>query len=196
MKTAHLDKQISQFNEQLKKEVKIPELNSFTLSTTIVAEIQLSKILITEELSKNSKVDLSKRYEELIAFQGMMEYLNSSKPNPYLSRSQIITQNYISFVYLKDSIIETLKKNAENGSVLKKCCKFLLDNPIRAFRNSIAHGNWQYKDDFSGIEFWARKGSEPDEEMSYFFVSQGNLNFWQSLSRLLAYSLFIALDYD
>jgi hypothetical protein len=63
-------------------------------------------------------------------------------------------------------------------SETKKCCKYLTINPIRAFRNAIAHANWNYKIDYSGLEFWARKGSDPNEPLSHFDVFMDELDFW------------------
>jgi hypothetical protein len=69
-----------------------------------------------------------------------------------------------------------------------------LDNPIRAFRNAIAHGNWKYLSDFSGIEFWSQKGSDINEPYVKFEVLQEDLNFWQALARCTAYSSYLALE--
>ncbi|MFP3366455.1 hypothetical protein R0J93_22705, partial [Pseudoalteromonas sp. SIMBA_148] len=92
------------------------------------------------------------------------------------------------FVYLKDSLFETLKKNAEHGSTLKKCTNFLLNDNVRAFRNAIAHGNWKYSKEFSGLEFWAHKGSKTDKQMTKFKVSQDEMDFWQALARCIGYT--------
>jgi hypothetical protein len=75
-------------------------------------------------------------------------------------------------------------------STTRRCCRFLTDNPIRAFRNALAHANWRYKDDFSGLHFWARKGSDPNEPLSEFEVSQLELGFWQALARCISYVAF------
>jgi hypothetical protein len=72
----------------------------------------------------------------------------------------------------------------------RKCCRFLTDNPIRAFRNALAHANWRYNEDFSGLRFWARKGSDPSEALREFEVSQLELGFWQALARCVAYVAF------
>ena len=81
----------------------------------------------------------------------------------------------------------------EIGSITKKCTKFLLNNPVRAFRNSIAHGNWKYLNDFSGLEYWAHKDSKLNEPMTRFEVSRSELNFWQMLSRTVAYTSYLTL---
>jgi hypothetical protein len=71
--------------------------------------------------------------------------------------------------------------------VTKRCCKFLTDNPVRAFRNAVAHAKWQYKPDFSGLTFWSRKGGDASEPLTRFEVSQHDLGFWQALARCVAY---------
>jgi hypothetical protein len=113
--------------------------------------------------------------------------------NPNIVRARVVTQNYICFVYLGESCFNILKKNLPGGSPTRKACQFLTDNPIRAFRNAIAHANWKYKEDYSGIEFWARKGSESNEPMVKREVSQTTLNFWQALARTIAYVTFTCL---
>ncbi|MDA8351432.1 MAG: hypothetical protein M0038_22030, partial [Pseudomonadota bacterium] len=80
-----------------------------------------------------------------------------------------------------------------HSSVTRKCARFLTNNPVRAFRNAVAHGNWRYRDDFTGLVFWARKGSDPSEDLHQFEVGQHELNFWQALSRGVAYSAYLHL---
>ena len=95
---------------------------------------------------------------------------------------------------MKDTLFELLKKNVPKDSITWKCCNYLLNNPIRAFRNSIAHGNWKYNYDFSGLEFWAYKGDPNDGPMNKWEVSQKDYSFWQTLSRLVAYVACLSLE--
>ncbi len=90
--------------------------------------------------------------------------------------------------------LEVLRKNSDPGTVTKRCSKYLLDNPIRAFRNAIAHGNWMYLDDYSGLQFWAHQDGKPDEPMKRYEVSDHELKFWQMLSRATAYTAYLTLD--
>jgi hypothetical protein len=83
---------------------------------------------------------------------------------------------------------------AKPGSVTRRCCEYLTDNPIRAFRNAIAHSNWTYAPGFSGLVYWARKGSNPDEALSRFEVGQRELDFWQTLSRGVAYAAYTSIE--
>jgi len=47
--------------------------------------------------------------------------------------------------------------------------------------------------DYSGLVFWAKKGADPNEPLSRFEVSQEDLNFWQTLSRCVAYAAYTSL---
>ena len=190
----HLDKQISEWREKLKQDVKIPDEYCDCLASTIEKEINSLKPVEKNGMIDNNPIELKTRIEELQAFQSMMDTFNQMKPKPEIVRTQVITQNYICFVYLKDTLFELLRKTMPSGSITKKCCKFLLNNPVRAFRNSIAHGNWKYKHDFSGLEFWAYKGVPNESDMDKWEVNQTDLAFWQALSRLIAYVSYTTLD--
>jgi hypothetical protein len=122
-----------------------------------------------------------------------MDAAQTVQMDPFVARAQVIVQNYICFVYLGDSCFTVLKKHSPEGSATKKCCSFLTDNPVRAFRNSMAHGNWGYTDDGQGLEFWARKGSGPAEPLVRWELSQLNLNFWKDLACCTAYAAFTSL---
>lgn len=189
----HFDNQLSNFQSQLKTDVKIPSSKIDCVATTIASEIENNKAFLKQKILLTSPVPLETRLEELSCFQTMMDTFNKMNPRPEIVRSQVITQNYVCFVYLKDTLFEVLKKNSDTDSLTKKCTKFLLDNPVRAFRNSIAHGNWKYKDDFSGLDFWAHKDSRVSDSMIRYQVSQSELNFWQLLSRTVAYTAYLKL---
>ncbi len=188
-----LDKQFSQWEDMLTNQVKIPVDICSTLASTIQNEIKQLSADEIEKIESASPVGIDLRVEELLAFQSMMDTFNKMKPKPEIVRTQVIAQNYICFVYLKDTLFERLKRVLPTGSVGKKCCKFLLNNPVRAFRNSIAHGNWKYTNDFSGIEFWAYKGEPDGNPMPRWEVSQNDLGFWQALSRMIAYVTYLTL---
>lgn len=125
-----------------------------------------------------------------MAFQIFMDIVHKSEKHPAIVRAQVIVQNYICFVYLTDSCFSVLRKHVSNESACKKCCNFLVNNPIRAFRNAIAHSNWCYKSDFSGIRYWARKGTDLNEPLNEFEVNQDDLSFWQAVARCTAYAAY------
>jgi hypothetical protein len=189
----HLDLQMRRWSPKLRDDLKISPVDSNQLATVISAEVTALDSASKQLIKQASPFPLNHRIDELIAFQGWMDLTTGGKIHPAIARAQVIAQNYICFVYLGESCFRVLKKVLPSGSSSKKCCSFLTDNPVRAFRNAIAHANWKYKDDFSGLEYWARKGDDPKEELVYFGVSQEKLNFWQALSRCVAYAAFTNL---
>jgi len=171
-------------------DLKIAEDASRKLATNIASEIRFLPKDAKDDIAAASPVALADRLKELHAFQGWMDTVQHSPQSPYVIRAQVITQNYICFVYLSESCFRVLGKVAPAGSITRKCAQFLANNPIRAFRNAIAHANWAYRDDFGAITYWARKGDAPDEPMQKFEVVQDELSFWQALSRCVAYAAF------
>jgi hypothetical protein len=188
-----LDEQLIRWKDKLLMDVRVPADKYDQIATIMAKEIDALSEVAKEELKTASPIDVSSRIKELSAFQKMMDTFNRMTPIPEVVRAQVITQNYICFVYLKESLFETLKRVSQPETITKKCCKFLSNNPVRAFRNSIAHGNWTYKHDSSGLDFWARKGESRDEPMVKWEVSQDELNFWQALSRTVAYTAYLTL---
>jgi len=172
--------------------LNLPEANN--ISTTISNEVRSLSTDMKKKLVASSPISPKDRLEELVAFQGWMDYAHNIGNNPFITRAQVITQNYICFVYLGDGLFKALQACLPVPKVMGRICRFLLNNPVRAFRNAIAHSNWRYLSDFSGIEFWSKKGSDPDEQPVRFEVLQNDLNYWQALARCTAYSAFMALD--
>ena len=119
-----------------------------------------------------------------------MDLAGSIKGNPYMTQAQVLCQNYMCFVYLSEACFKVLAKRAPTASVTKRCAQFLTDNPVRAFRNAIAHANWRYRQDFRAVVFWARKGVDPNEPLEEFEVEERDLEFWQALSRCVAYAAY------
>ena len=193
MSWTHLDRQMSAYSENLRHEIKLSDEICKKLATTIAADVRFLPPEIKEEICNASPVPIQNRLEELQAFQGWME-LASDVKNPFVTRAQVITQNYVCFVYLPEACFSILRKHAPSQSAAKKCSTYLTDNPIRAFRNAIAHSNWQYRQDFSGLIYWARKGEKINEPLTKFEVDGQTLGFWQSLSRCVAYAIYQNLD--
>lgn len=175
---------------KLTKEVRVADEQANKLATIISSEVRFLKVEDKQRIRQASPVPLSDRLSELSAFQGWMDQANSISGNPFVTRAQVICQNYICFVYLPESCFRVLAKIAPSGSATKRCSQFLTNNPVRAFRNAIAHSNWTYKSDYSGLIYWARKGSDQNEPLTQFEVNQNDLAFWQALSRCVAYAAF------
>jgi hypothetical protein len=189
-----LDQQMHQWSTRLRDDLRVGPPESNRLATTIAQEVAGLPDEAKQRVRDASPIPLKIRIEELVAFQGWMDLVHAiPQPHPVVVRAQVVYQNYICFVYLGESCFNALKKELPAGSAAKKCCKFLTDNPVRAFRNAVSHSNWQYLSDFSGLEYWARKGADPTEPMVRFEVSQQDLSFWQALARCTAYASFLSL---
>lgn len=193
-KWAHLDAQLRQFSPSLRDDLRILPPESNTLATQIADEIANLPSDSLAALRDEDPVPPDGRWNELVAFQGFMDIVHGASPDPLLTRGQVIVQNYVCFVYLGDVLFKQLRRLSAPSSATKKCSKYLTDNPIRAFRNAVAHGNWVYRADYSGLIFWARKGSDPTEAMTRFEVGQNDLNFWQSLARCVAYVAYTQIS--
>jgi hypothetical protein len=185
-----LDQQMSVWSSRLVSEVKVSDEDSRKLATKIASDIRFLPPDAKAEIAAASPVRLTDRLQELEAFQGWMDIARQSKASPFVVRAQVITQNYICFVYLPESCFRILSKTAPAGSTARKCAQFLSNNPVRSFRNAIAHANWSYRHDFKGIVYWAKKDGSPNGTLDKFEVDQETLSFWQSLSRGVAYSAF------
>jgi hypothetical protein len=190
----HLDEQMQRWSTRLRDDLRIRPPESNQLATTITKEVAALPDDAKERVKAASQIPLTIRIEELMAFQGWMDHVHHmNRPHPVVVRAQVVYQNYICFVYLEESCFSVLRKELPSGSTAKKCCAFLTDNPVRAFRNAVAHANWRYLPDFSGLEYWARKGKEPTDPMVRFEVLQQDLSFWQTLARCTAYASFLTI---
>jgi hypothetical protein len=189
-----LDEQMQQWSSRLRDDLNIGPPESNRLATTIAGEVAALSNDVKTRVRESSPIPPDIRAEELIAFQAYMDMVHrSGQPHPSVVRAQVIYQNYICFVYLSEACFNILKKELPAGSGGRKCSKFLTDNPVRAFRNALAHANWRYMADFSGIEYWARKGADPAEQAVRFQVLQDDLSFWQAIARCTAYAAYLSL---
>ncbi len=188
-----LDQQMAAFSERLECDVKVSSAAASKLASTISADVRFLPVGAKMELRASTPVSIADRLAEVQSFQSWMDVASTIR-NPSITRAQVITQNYICFVYLPESLFRVLAKHCPSGSAAKRCAQFLSNNPVRAFRNAVAHANWTYRQDFGALIYWAKKGAEPDEPLQRFEVDQGDLSFWQSLSRCLAYAALTNLS--
>ena len=189
----HLDLQLRKWLTRLSEDVRLLPDQTQNVATLIEREVRALSDRQRRQVINASPVPLSARLDELVAFRSWTELANQAS-SPHVVRAHIVTQNYICFVYLKESCFEALRKVMQPKSVTKRCCQFLVSNPVRAFRNAVAHGNWTYNDEFSGIEFWSYKGEPTDEPIPHWEASQQDIDFWQALAKATAYSAFTALS--
>ena len=190
MNWQHLDAQMRAYSARLTSEVKLTPEMAEKLATTIAADVRFLSPEQKAEIRAASPVPLQDRLAELQAFQGWMDQARTVRNNPFVTRAQVLSQNYICFVYLPEACFRVLSKVCPNGSAAKKCARFLSNNPVRAFRNAVAHSNWTYRADYGAIIYWARKGNDPSEALQQFEVCQNDLSFWQTVSRCVAYAAY------
>ncbi len=185
---------MQKWSTRLRDDLKIGPPESNRLATTIAAEVAALPNKVKIRVRKSSPIPPDIRMEELIAFQAYMDIVHRiGQPHPSVIRAQVLYQNYVCFVYLKEACFNILRKALPPGSSGGKCYEFLTGNPVRAFRNARAHANWRYLADFSGLEYWARRGADPTETLVRFEVSQGDLSFWQAIARCTAYAAYLSL---
>ena len=188
-----LDAQMSAFTAELSTHVGVHTPRSKQLATTVAQDVASLGPDARDDLLSFGNVTAQDRLDELVCFQAFMDRCRGESPDPALSRAQVIVQNYVCFVYLGDSCFKSLKRLLPSGSVGRKCSTFLTNNPVRAFRNAVAHANWRYLPEYRGLEYWARKGSDPNEPSVRWEVSGEALFFWQALARSVAYATYLTL---
>jgi hypothetical protein len=105
--------------------------------------------------------------------------------------AHVVSANYICFVYLNESCFNRLKKLTRPDTAARKCLDFLTRNPVRAFRNAIAHSNWSASEGV--MVFWARKSNGKNEPLCRFTVGDDERRFWFYLALCTATSAFAAL---
>lgn len=190
----HLDKQIARFASDLISQVGLTADESIKVATLIASEVRFLPPDIKTEISIASCVPLKNRLEELHAFQVWNDFSTDHKENPAVVRAQVIVQNYVCFTYLKDACFEVLSQRLPSESVTTRCAKFLCRDKVRDFRNAFSHSNWCYMPDYSGLECWVAEDSrKPNGAHRKFVVSQGEIDFWQALSRGTAYATYLQL---
>jgi hypothetical protein len=185
-----MDTQMSEFSARLINDAKLTPKMTEKLATSIAADVRFLSAERKLEIRLASPVPLQNRLDELSAFQDWMDYAKTISLKPFLTRAQVITQNYICFVYLPEACFRVLAKACPSDSAAKKCAEFLNNNRVRSFRNAVAHSNWTYRSDFQAIIFWARKGDGKNEPLHQFEVEKDELRFWQALSRCVAYAAY------
>ena len=94
-------------------------------------------------------------HEELTAFQSWMNIARANAGNPVIVRTQVMTELYVAFVWLRDSLLKPLANTSPDPlSALTIVYRFLSDGQRRRLRNTIANGRWCYQTNFAGIDCW------------------------------------------
>ena len=173
-----LDEQMAAWSTRLVSEVKVSDADSRKLATIIASEVRFLSVASKAEITASSPVRLADRLQELQAFQGWMDIVRRSASSPFVVRAQVITQNYISFVYLPEFLAsEFSQRLLRPDRVRANARSFLAMVTFARFGNVIAHANWSYREDFNAIGYWARKGNDPQEKLERFEVIQEGFRF-------------------
>ncbi len=132
--------------------------------------------------------------DELGAFQAFEEIVFRNGPStvpPPVIRARMIVLLYTSFVMLRDSLLASIRTEVAPDSVSRRIFEFLAKDDLRLFRISIAHGHWDYAEDFSGLVYWSQPSrGQPHQE---FRVDEATFDFWHRLSRAASYAAVLAL---
>jgi hypothetical protein len=187
-----LDAIMRQFSPRLREEFDLAPQASNRLASTLAFEVSVLPPEVLGGIRDNDMVGLQRRIEELTAFEQFMS-LTTSDRFPPLTRAQVVCQLYISFVYLGDACFIGLRNAAAAGSALRKCCTYLTDYPVRGLRNAVAHSNWRYADDFTGLVFYYFEDEQMTKRKEYT-VKQLELDFWDKLARVTAYAAFQTIN--
>jgi hypothetical protein len=190
MSFAHLDQQLS----AVRTAEDVPPLAHDvwgSLATTVHNEVTA----LSEEVHNKIRVSLlipPERYaEELTAFQAWMDIARANAANPAIVRAQVMTELYVAFVWLRDSLMTPVAAHASEDSVVRIVHRFLSTDRRRLLRNAIAHGRWCYLPGFRGLECWAEPSRGKQHER--FEILQGELDSWQLLARGTAIAALLAL---
>lgn len=180
-----LDTQLARWSSKLTDDLGVLPADASRLATAIAADVAVLSPENRAKLVDGSNVTLQDRLDELRGFEAWMS-IASQVAHPGVVRAQVITQNYVCFVYLRDDWFHVLRGVSSPGSATERTASFLTEDPVRAFRNAFSHGSWRYRADYRALQYWARRnGKGPIVE---WVTEQAELEFWQALSRVLAYA--------
>lgn len=149
-----------------------------TLSETVINRIRTT-IPIAPETYR----------EEMEAFQqwNNLALLDQHQRNPILVRAHVMTNLYVSFVWLRDSVLGPVCEELPEWSALRAVRDFLGSGERRRLRNAIAHGRWTYLPNFDGLECWDGR------PLTRFTVQDGDIDDWQLLSRGTTIAVLLAM---
>jgi hypothetical protein len=189
-----LNRQLVVHRHRLITEVGLSADEASKVATLVAGDIRFLSSKVKAEIEAASPVSISARIDELLVFQAWMDLQRSLPKHPTHVRAQVLVQNYICFVYLKDACFEVISKQAAPKSVAARCASHLSRGAVRDFRNAFSHANWQYNSTFTGLECWVRQNTRNRSgALKHFLVSQDDLTFWQALSRAVAYATYLQL---
>lgn len=125
---------------------------------------------------------------EMAAFQAWMDIAHQNSTNPVVVRAQVMTQLYVGFVWLRDSLLAPVSGVVPAGCVSQHAIEFLSSGDRRRLRNAVAHGRWRYQQDFRSLECW-----DGQPTPTRFNVQADEFKAWQLLSRGVSIAVLLAL---
>jgi hypothetical protein len=189
-----LNRQLAVHRKRLLRDVGLTADEASKVATLVASDIRFLSPAAKAEIKAASPVQISARIDELLVFQAWMDLTHSLPKHPTIVRAQVIVQNYVCFVYLKDACFEVISKQAAPRSVAARCAKHLSRGAVRDFRNAFSHANWQYNSTYTGLECWVLQNAHNRlGPLKHFYVSQDDLTFWQGLSRAVSYATYLQL---
>ncbi len=179
---------------EARRATEAPELSNHVwqcLATTIHKEIADLDEKVTNQLRRSVPVPPEYYLEEMKAFQTWMNFAHDNADNPVIVRAQVMTELYVCFVWLRDSLMKPIAERVTGQTAFATLERFLSSGRRRRLRNAIAHGRWCYLRNFNGLECWAELAR--DQPPQRFEISQADLDAWQLLSRGSAIAVLRAL---
>lgn len=199
-----IDSQMRPHARRLEEKVGIQPTQARSLATTIFGEISASDANLREAIRNSSPVSVKRRllfFEDYQVWDTVIRAASHCPSNP-APPPQIVRRSYVemqwvihlycSFIFAGDSLFEVLKKKGPAGSCTRKCTAFIRENPIRALRHAVAHGNWQLQTETS-VDYWARKGESMDAALTQYQATYDDLKFYLDLTRCTAWASFLAV---
>jgi hypothetical protein len=188
LKLPHLDQQVASV-EHLLIGLEVPARFSTALPSHVYDEVLLLDEQTHHELRQGLGVSPEEYLEEMAAFQVWMDFANAAKQSPVIVRAQVITQLYVAFVWLRDSLMYPVSEKVAEGAT-KLIFNFFKADERNHFRNSVAHGRWTYLKDFTGLQYW---DGPKDKPLTRFTIDGPELEAWQVLSRATTTAVLLAL---
>jgi hypothetical protein len=186
----HLDSQL-QFARLASETPALTDGSWSQLATTVHREVASLSEASTNQLRRSVQIPPERYLEELTAFQRWMDFAHANATNPAIVRAQVMTELYVSFLWLQDSLMVPIAAVLPAGSVVSAITTFLGTGACERLREAVVHGRWCYLPDFSGLDCWTRIGT--DQRFEHFEVGDRDLNAWQLLSRGTAIAALLAL---
>ena len=120
-----LNRQLAAYRDRLCSDVGLNSDEASKVATLVGADIRFLSPEVKSEIKAASPVPISARLDELVAFQAWMDLASSIPKQPAITRTQVVVQKYVCFVYLKDACFEVVAKRAAPNSVAARCSNYL-----------------------------------------------------------------------